>query len=166
METGHRADRRTAQESMVGGRAGRRSAFRWILSMMVVTGFAQMPIFKRYYIADIPGLGWLADFHTTLVIHYLGAGLLMGLMAYALTRRLLNGRPAARTANPARLYFGLLYGVMASGLLMTAKNIGLVWIPPPGVVGLALAHLSLVMALLLAGAGMALFRVLRRPPAS
>ena len=28
---------------------------------LTLTGFGQMPIFKRYYIADIPGLGWLAD---------------------------------------------------------------------------------------------------------
>jgi len=26
---------------------------------LVLSGFGQMPIFKRYYIADIPGLGWL-----------------------------------------------------------------------------------------------------------
>ena len=26
---------------------------------LTLTGFGQMPIFKRYYIADIPGLGWL-----------------------------------------------------------------------------------------------------------
>ena len=27
---------------------------------LTLTGFGNMPIFKRYYIADIPGLGWLA----------------------------------------------------------------------------------------------------------
>ena len=26
---------------------------------LALSGFGQMPIFKRYYIADIPGLGWL-----------------------------------------------------------------------------------------------------------
>jgi len=34
---------------------------RWIYLtttfLLVLTGFGQMPIFKRYYIADIPGLG-------------------------------------------------------------------------------------------------------------
>ena len=27
---------------------------------LTLSGFGQMPIFKRYYIADIPGFGWLA----------------------------------------------------------------------------------------------------------
>ncbi len=31
-----------------------------ILIFITVSGFAQMPVFKRYYIADIPGFSWLA----------------------------------------------------------------------------------------------------------
>ena len=41
-----------------------------ILSFLTLSGFGQMPIFKRYYIADIPGLGWLAKFYITHYIHY------------------------------------------------------------------------------------------------
>ena len=59
---------------------------RWIYLtttfFLVLTGFGQMPIFKRYYIADIPGLGWLAEFFVTHYIHYLGAIVLLGLIAY------------------------------------------------------------------------------------
>ena len=39
--------------------------------LLTLTGFGQMPIFKRYYIADIPGFGWLAQFYVTHYIHYL-----------------------------------------------------------------------------------------------
>ncbi len=45
--------------------------YRVSLFMLVITGFAQMPIFKRYYIADIPGFGWLAQFYTTHILHYI-----------------------------------------------------------------------------------------------
>jgi len=41
------------------------------LFFLVLTGFGQMPVFKRYYIADIPGLGWLAQFFVTHYMHYL-----------------------------------------------------------------------------------------------
>ena len=43
------------------------------LFFLVLTGFGQMPVFKRYYIADIPGLGWLAQFFVTHYMHYLFA---------------------------------------------------------------------------------------------
>ena len=51
---------------------------------LVLSGFGQMPIFKRYYIADIPGLGWLAQFDVTHYIHYLFAIILIGLTSYFL----------------------------------------------------------------------------------
>lgn len=30
-------------------------------------------MYKRYYIADLPGLGWTADYSTTLMVHYFAA---------------------------------------------------------------------------------------------
>ena len=50
--------------------------------LLTLTGFGQMPVFKRYYIADIPGLGWLAQFYVTHYIHYLGAIVFLALLAY------------------------------------------------------------------------------------
>ena len=38
---------------------------------MALTGFGQMPIYKRYYLSDIPGFGWLAEFFIIHYIHYL-----------------------------------------------------------------------------------------------
>ena len=59
---------------------------RWLylitIFFLTLSGFGQMPIFKRYYIADIPGLGWLAQFFVTHYIHYLGAILFLAFAAY------------------------------------------------------------------------------------
>jgi formate dehydrogenase gamma subunit len=44
---------------------------------LIVSGFGQMPMYKRYYIADLPGLGWTADYSTTLIVHYLAAMVLL-----------------------------------------------------------------------------------------
>jgi hypothetical protein len=42
--------------------SGDKRVLRWVyiltLFAMALTGFGQMPIFKRYYISDIPGMGW------------------------------------------------------------------------------------------------------------
>ncbi len=47
------------------------------LFFITLSGFGQMPIFKRYYIADTPGLGWLAQFYVTHIIHYISATVLI-----------------------------------------------------------------------------------------
>ena len=52
---------------------------------LTLSGFGQMPIFKRYYIADIPGFGWLAQFFVTHYIHYLGAILILVLATYMIS---------------------------------------------------------------------------------
>ncbi|MDI6741588.1 MAG: cytochrome b/b6 domain-containing protein [Smithella sp.] len=42
--------------------------------ILLLTGIFELPVGKRYYIIDIPGLGWSADFITSLYLHY-GAAL-------------------------------------------------------------------------------------------
>ena len=56
--------------------------FSGVMFFLVLTGFGQMPIFKRYYIADIPGLGWLAQFYVTHYLHYLGGAIILLLTGY------------------------------------------------------------------------------------
>ena len=52
--------------------------------VLAVTGFGQMPIYKRYYIADLPGLGWLADFYITHYLHYIAAAIFFALITYSI----------------------------------------------------------------------------------
>lgn len=42
--------------------------------VLLLTGIFELPVGKRYYIVDFPGLGWSADFMTSLYLHY-GAAL-------------------------------------------------------------------------------------------
>lgn len=49
---------------------------------LLFTGFAQMPIFKRYYLADLPGFAWTADYYLNHRIHYVLAALLLFFMTY------------------------------------------------------------------------------------
>ncbi len=41
--------------------------------VLLFTGIFELPVAKRYYIITIPGLGWSADFITSLYLHYAAA---------------------------------------------------------------------------------------------
>lgn len=41
--------------------------------VLLLTGIFELPVGKRYYIISIPGLGWSADFITSLYLHYAAA---------------------------------------------------------------------------------------------
>ena len=118
--------------------------------VLVLTGFGQMPIFKRYYIADIPGFGWLAEFFVTHYIHYLGAIVLLALIAYILTDYLLVKRTSRRLTASGSVRIGLLAGIFASGALLIIRNLTGIHFSSGFIILLDIAHLGLVMGLLLA----------------
>ncbi|PKN06481.1 MAG: hypothetical protein CVU72_04250 [Deltaproteobacteria bacterium HGW-Deltaproteobacteria-7] len=41
--------------------------------ILLLTGIFELPVAKRYYIIAMPGLGWSADFITSLYLHYAAA---------------------------------------------------------------------------------------------
>ena len=134
-----------------------RRLFRLAVAFSALTGFAQMPIFKRYYIADIPGLGWLAQYYVTFQLHYLSAIVLAGLGAYLLTRYLLapRGTPAAITAYVRN---GLLLLIVVSGGLLVIRNLPGYRFNPQTVMMLDFVHLGLVLLFLLTALSAFLFR--------
>lgn len=134
---------------------GASSAFKRLYALtlvaLAISGFAQMPIFKRYYIADIPGLGWLAQYYVTHLIHYLGAALLLGLVAYALTGWLSPGRrPRARPTGSGAVRAVLLAGLIVTGVLRVVKNFSGVYLSADWIVFLDMLHIALVMAYIVA----------------
>lgn len=50
--------------------------------ILLFTGFGQMPLYKRYKIADLPGMAWSADYSITVYIHYIAALVLIFAVAY------------------------------------------------------------------------------------
>lgn len=119
------------------------------LFLLALTGFAQMPIFKRYYIADIPGMGWLAQFYTTHFLHYLGAAVILGIGAYFAVEFLLIGRRNRRLSASGAVRAAILVAIMASGILLVIRNSFFVPFSPAVIVVLLLVHLGLTMVFLL-----------------
>jgi hypothetical protein len=137
---------------------GRRRIYGLILFFITLTGFAQMPIFDRYYISDIPGLGWLARFYVTHVFHYGLAALLLGFAVYVATehylrRRHRGGKPAGRNRRAgltpaAQVKIISLSGLVLTGCFMVVKNLSNVYFPHGVIIGLNLLHLLCCMVLL------------------
>ncbi|MEN6347798.1 MAG: cytochrome b/b6 domain-containing protein [Syntrophomonas sp.] len=60
----------------------------WVTALsifvLMFTGFGQMPVYKRYYIDQIPGMGWSSNYSVTLQLHYLAAAALIFISVYYL----------------------------------------------------------------------------------
>lgn len=125
-----------------------RIGYMLLVFFLALTGFGQMPIFKRYYIADIPGLGWLAKFYVTHYIHYLGAIVLLALIGFVLVQHLLMDRQRRRSTASGYLRGFMLGGIVISGVFLVVRNLKGIWFPPEFIIFLNLAHLGLVMVFL------------------
>ena len=125
---------------------------RWFYMITVIflslSGFGQMPIFKRYYIADIPGLGWLAEFFITHYIHYLAAILFLAFAAYITIDYLLSIRQSRRMTLTGYLRSALLAGILASGIFLVIRNLAGSHFSSGLIILLDICHLGLVMAFL------------------
>lgn len=130
------------------------------LLFLTLTGFGQMPIFKRYYIADIPGLGWLAKFYITHFIHYLGAILILALLSYIILRYVLMDKNNLRLTVTVTGYIrgGLLGGILVTGVFLVLRNLKNIWFPPGFIIFLDITHLGLVMSFLMMALYCLIFR--------
>ena len=115
---------------------------------LVLSGFGQMPIFKRYYIADIPGLGWLAEFFITHYIHYLAAILFLALTAYTIIDYLLATRKSRQMTATGYVRSALLAGILVSGIFLVIRNLAGSNFSSEFIIFLDLCHLGLAMVFL------------------
>ncbi len=119
------------------------------LFFITLTGFGQMPIYKRYYIADIPGLGWLAKFYTIHSMHYIFAALLIGLSVYGLLDLILNGKGLGRVTGSGMIKASLIIGLIATGGFLVVRNFSGIYFPHSIILMTIILHLGCCMALLL-----------------
>lgn len=118
-----------------------------LLGVLTVSGFAQMPIFKRYYIADLPGLAWTADYYFTHKMHYMGGALLMALAAWMAIRWTLEAGRDWQITGSGWLRIGLLLGIIGTGALRMYKNQPGASFTPEFTLVVDWIHLGLVLVL-------------------
>ena len=58
----------------------------WILAisglLLIFSGFGELPMYKRYMVTQIPGLGWAGDFFINLKIHYLAGIVFVSIVVF------------------------------------------------------------------------------------
>lgn len=114
-----------------------------------LTGFGQMPIYKRYYMSDIPGFAWLADFYLTRYVHYLSAVLLLALVSYFVFDFVFIKRKHVNITRSGYFRGVLLAGIVITGVLFVIKNFAILPFSPQFITFLDLCHLGFVMLFLL-----------------
>ncbi|BBO93360.1 FeS-binding protein [Desulfosarcina ovata] len=122
-----------------------------LLFMMGLTGFGQMPIFKRYYIADIPGLEWTGKFYVTHYLHYLGAIVLFVLFAYVIVTYFGLFRRSHALSKAAYVRIFLLAAIVVTGIFRTLKNLPNVVFSPNFTMFNDISHLAFMMLLMVSG---------------
>lgn len=132
----------------------------YLLTILFITlsGFGQMPIFKRYYIADMPGFGWLAKFYVTHYIHYICAALIIGVASYAAAGYLMQAKNKLKLTATGYLRAALLAGLIFTGILLVIRNFEGFMFSHNLIIFLDLSHLSLVMLFLLTSLWCLVFR--------
>ena len=113
---------------------------------LVLTGFGQMPVYKRYYISDIPGLDWLSHFYLTHVMHYIASSVLIALAVYIFISFFSRG--SGRITGSGYLKIFILAGVIVSGVLLVIRNLPGVFLGHNLIIVLDLTHLALCMMLM------------------
>jgi copper ion binding protein len=58
----------------------------WLLAIsglfLIFSGFGELPMYKRYMVTQIPGLGWAGDFFINLKIHYFAGIVFVSIMVF------------------------------------------------------------------------------------
>lgn len=58
----------------------------WVLAIsgfvLIFSGFGELPMYKRFMVTEIPGLGWAGDFFIHLKIHYLAGIVFVSVMVF------------------------------------------------------------------------------------
>ncbi|MCG8532960.1 MAG: hypothetical protein MI749_20220 [Desulfovibrionales bacterium] len=115
-----------------------------VMFLMAITGMGQMPIFKRYYVADIPGLAWLGEPYTVHWVHYAGAALLMFLVVWFSIRWLVEQPPLGKAALVRIVIFLML---ILTGYARVLKNLSDVHFSPIATMLVDWSHLSFAILL-------------------
>ena len=90
--------------------------------ILVLAALAQMPLAKRYYLADIPGLAWTGNFLTSYHVFYIAAVLMTVLISYRAADFLLQKDRDMQLSTAGIIKAASLAGLLISGFMKIAMN--------------------------------------------
>lgn len=127
---------------------------RWISRLFILcvaaltfTGFMQMPLARRYYLTDLPGMAWTGDFYFVHRLHYILAALFLLLLGVIAANWFLQWRDKLALTRLGLARAAVVGALVASGLLRVYRNLPGVTLHPDAVMAIEWVHLVSVMVL-------------------
>lgn len=127
----------------------------FILLVIVIlfTGFGNMPLWKRYYIANIHGLKWAGHFYRNVQVHYVVGALLLALSSYFLVAYIFLRQQGVRLTKTGTARAILLGMALLTGIIMAVKNLSGVNFPLALLVTFNLSHMVSALFFMLVSMG-------------
>ncbi len=117
------------------------------MTALAATGMMQMPLTRRYFITDIPGMAWTGDFFLVHKLHYIFAAVLLFLAALILTNWFRQWKDRIRLTAWGTTRAIILAGIILSGLLRVYRNLPGVTLHPDAILAIEWTHFGLVMVM-------------------
>lgn len=128
-----------------------------LMAALAATGMMQMPLAKRYFITDIPGMAWTGDFYFVHKLHYVLAAMLLFLLGVVVVNWWLEWRDKLALTPMGRVRTAVVAGIVVSGGFRVYRNLPDITLDPILVLVIEWVHFGLVMLL----GGLALAALLR-----
>ena len=125
----------------------------FLLAAALFTGFGNMPLYKRYYISDIPGLGWAGNFYLNLSVHYIVGSLLLGLAVYFAVIYLKTHASNRRLTATGALRVIIIALLLLSGILLAVRNLPAIHFAFHPQITVTFIHLGMAIILLILAIG-------------
>lgn len=114
-----------------------------LTAFLGVTGLLQMPLARRYYLSDIPGLAWTGDPFIVHKLHYLAAMFFIALLSYMVVRWVRDWSLELRLTGSGMMRAALVLALVLTGAARMYKNLPGVPFGPFETMILDVAHLGL-----------------------
>lgn len=128
------------------------------MAAVFFTGFGNMPLYRRYYVTDLPGFGWAGDFMINVQVHYMADAVLLALSAYFTVSWIFLRKEGQRLSQTGRIRAIVLGLALLTGLAMAVKNLSGVVYPLPLLIAMNFLHMSLAVCYLLLAPGCRIVR--------
>lgn len=129
--------------------------FIFAMSALAVTGMLQMPLAKRYFLTDVPGMAWTGDFFFVHKLHYMFAALLLFVIALVVIHWFMEWRKQLTLSELGVTRIVIVGGLVVSGWLRIFRNLPDVTLDPVAVMTIEWVHLILTM--IMGGVALAAF---------
>lgn len=115
------------------------------MTALSLTGMMQMPLAKRYFLTDLPGMAWTGDFFFVHKLHYVFAAILLFVVGLAAMNWLLEWRDKLCLTPMGGIRVILLGGLLVSGGLRVYRNLPGVTLDPTAILVIEWAHMGFAM---------------------